>query len=297
MKRTKYLLSTCLLTILSISCSEEDIITSDSNKIVYDISIDKQNAFINDEINLTFNSNSYDNISLNSEEPDITITSTSDTSYKLSSTQPISGIIEITSTHETTTQTNKVLVNFHQHGTTDYNNVESITLGTDNQNHILLLHGEPEGIKTETETVTSVSDVNGVTTERIATYQHWYYFSKGLSFKIEELANSIISISVYGDTWEAKIDNGEIKTGEIYPYEIADLGNFNDGILMDDVVAKFGNPHIDNKLSSTTSDNLHWYYYADLNSGLISTQKGEFYFNSDDVLNHQGQNVNRITFD
>ncbi|MDO6737713.1 hypothetical protein [Wenyingzhuangia sp. 2_MG-2023] len=296
MKKLFSALKSCFILTLLFACSDDDTITSNpnNNNIVTNISINKQNAFTDEEITLTFDASNYDAITVTSEEPSINITSTSETSYTLTSEQLSSGYINITTTKDTISELNQVLVNFHEHGITDYQTIEGINIADSNIYNLLLLHGEPEGIYTQTITETDTID-NTITTTT-SNFENWHYLSKGLTFRINRYLETVLSVTVYGTEWEVKLDNEENNaTGVKYPYEIGDIGNFTDGILMDTVIEELGTVEDEeNKIDATNS--LKLYIYDDANPNLTSNQEVGFYFTSDELNEYESKNVKLITF-
>lgn len=289
MKKTLFILKTCLLAIFLSACTDDESIDSNSSKMISDISIDKQYAFIDDEINLTFQSIEYDEISVTSTEADIIITSSSETSYAISANSEVSATIDITSTIDTISEVNQVFVNFLEHGV-DYKIVEGISMDIDNIYKMKLIHGEPEG--QSTTTITNINATTGDTT--YVDYDYNYYFSKGLSFMSLPTNNIVISTILYGDNWSIESSDGTINDGDIFPYDIDGLGTFTstEGILMQDVVTKYGDPNDISIVGSAVT-----YKYNDLNSSITGNQFGYFTFNSEDENDYTDKKVTAIRVD
>ncbi|NJB84052.1 hypothetical protein [Wenyingzhuangia aestuarii] len=289
MKKLKNLFKISLIITLLISCSKDNDISSNANKIIYDISINKQNSFIDGEISLTFKTNSYESITVTTDEPNITITQSSDNAYQFSSSQASSGIIEITSNQDNTTQKDQVFVNFLEHGT-NYKTTEGVEIDEDNIYKIFLIHGEPEGKSSFTNTTTNQN--TGVTTS--TTYNYWYYFSKGFYFTSLNSNNTVISVRLMAKDWTATIENETSKNGVPFSYDIDGLGSFTNtgGILMQDVVNKYGEPNVITSEGSNIT-----YKYNDLNSAISGNQFAYFYFESDDPYIYTDKEVSSILID
>lgn len=284
MKNFKSCLTLFLLITLIISCSSDDDDTSpalyiDNGITVTNITLSKQTVFVNEIINFDFESEGHESITIAAEESDIAITTLSETSYEITSSTAVSGFIDVTLSRFTATDTiielQQVEVNFIDHGANLANStVEGIQVG-DNTSQILIIHGEPEGIR--------ISD-SGFT-------ETWYYFSKGISYTIDTTVDvtalkEVISIRLFGLDWGIEID-GTIQNGVAYPYDISNLGNFTDpeGLLMDSVIVEYDLPAEEYKLSGGTSQT---YGYS------TNTTETFFSFISDDIEDYVGKNVSSI---
>jgi len=290
MKKLNYLLKTFLLLTLIVSCSEDDAPVIDGpNRNISNIVLNKQNSFVGEDIALTFDASNYESITVTSDDSNISITLISETSYTITSTKALAGYVDIATTIGEETEIDQVYVTFTEHGTTDYQTIEGITIGESNINNLKLLLGEAEA-----KTDYSVSNTNEETGDvTITTYEIWHYLSRGLSFLIREGIQDVVSVRILGTSWGIEVD-GEIKPGVPYPYEIGNLGNFSnaDGILMDDVIAEFGALADENKSISEESVNVRYNYPL-----ITETINGDFYFTSDDIDDYQGKALKYMVLD
>ncbi|ANW96984.1 hypothetical protein AXE80_12145 [Wenyingzhuangia fucanilytica] len=289
MKKAIFTFKTCLFAILLSACSEDDNLESNTDKFVTNISLEKQNAFTDEEIKLTFDAKNYDSISVSSEETSIDLTPISVTSYRITSNQQSSGYIDIftrkiTTSNDTIDQLEQVFVKFHERGTTNYQLIDGIDINNSNIYNLLLIHGKPEGITTETIENTTTDPDTEETTTVVNVYEHWHYLSKGFSFRSLKHTGNIISVTVYGTEWEVTLDNGTTATGAKYPYEIGAIGNFTNGIIVDDILSLYNGTIV-----ISQNGNLKRFRILDFNASLADNQTLNLYFTSDNNFNHDGE--------
>ncbi|MBU2950958.1 hypothetical protein KO493_09625 [Tamlana agarivorans] len=288
MKKLHYLFKSLLVILLFTSCSDDDSIeTISEDRFVSNISLSKQNVFIEDEVTLKFETNNNETMTIVSENADVNLIPVSDTEYKISSTKAGAGYITITTTKGEIEQIDQVQVIFNAHGTEDYVTLEGVIVGESNRNSLLLLHGEPDEI--QQFTASSTNETTGVVST--INLENWYYLSKGIAFTITDTSGLISQAKIYGTNWAIDID-GDIKQGSPYTGSIGTLGDFSTGILMDDVYAQNGIP----TTSGISGPSMVFYRYADLNTSAAGSQIGIFNFSSDDVDDYIGKDVTSIVF-
>jgi len=279
-----------LLTIFS-SCNNEDSIDEIT---INNLEIEKNNLFTNETANLTFEANGYDDIKVTTNnDATISIDKINNTTYKISASEAVMGRITVSLTNEDpendTTET--IDINFYEHGTKDYHTFEGIVIDNDYKDKVVLLHGEPDGVRTR---------INNDGNE----FQDLIYFSKGFIFTIhtkvilnQKFNNIVTSVTPFAfSPWSLTLD-GEVKKGGgvTYPYDIAELGNFNNlsGILMDKVIEKHGLTTEDRK-SQSNSGTIKRYDYSDLSPTIAKRQGCLFFFSSDDLNNFKGKRIRHI---
>jgi hypothetical protein len=289
MKKHIYLLALPTFIFLLFSCSEEateEMITTDE---LTNINIDKTYLFIDETANLLiYNIEDYPITQVTSVNPNITITKVNSLNYKISSSETGIELITITALDE---KGNKLIssrrLNFYKHGTDDYNTVEGITIDSDSKSRVLSIHGEPEAKSSYT-----------TTGENPTTYDNWYYFSKGFYFTIRQETDIVAGINIFpGLNPKRTIDNTPY-TGSLYPYEIDGFNkpSATEGMLMDAIIEKYGEPDSKNA-SSNINSTLKRYVYEDLNNSVSGKQIAVFYFYSSDVNDYENKAVSYIIID
>lgn len=278
MKNYKYLFTFFLATFLFTSCTEEAIeepeeeITSGE---LTTFSIDKNNLFISENANLLiYNTDDYPNVQVSSTNSNVTITKVDELNYTISSSEAGSELITITVFDEKGNQLSALRrLYFYEHGTKDYKTVEGIVIDTDKTPKLISLHGEPEAKSSYT-----------TTGDNPITFEYWYYFSKGFYVGIHQQTETVVFTKLYiGINWTRTIDNIRY-TGSLYPHEIDGFNKQNspEGIVVDDIIKKHGEPDSKNA-SSSLSSTLKWYQYNDINSAIAGPQYALFHFYSSDI--------------
>lgn len=291
MKINNYFSTFLVVFFLCFSCSGGDDTEEPEKEITISelttFSVDRIHQFISNQANLIIDVDDYSTIQVTSNNNNVVITKIDDLNYKITSTEVGSELISITVIDDKGNQLKgDRRLYFYEHGTRNYNTVEGIKIDTDTSISIFNLHGEPEGKTTSTTTGNTP-----------ITYEYWYYFSKGFYFIVNKSSDTVIAMRIYGTTWSRTIDD-IVKSGSFYPYEIDGLSKLNstNGLLMDEIIQKYGEPNTKSASSSTLST-LKWYTYNDLSNSIPSNQYGYFYFFADDIDNYSNKRVLYLTID
>ncbi|WP_299670088.1 hypothetical protein [uncultured Polaribacter sp.] len=298
MKTINYSLFVLFLTFLCTSCFENEYETYVSNieNEFTAFNVDNNYKFTSDEANLVIEAGNYSDIqvtladettnpSVSIDRDVISLIKIDDFNYTISSPEAGEQLIIITVVDASGNEfIGYRRMFFYEHGTTDFNTVEGVQLNFDFNKKLIALHGEPELLEEYQVTITSesIDDAgNTVTETRIEDRERWYYFSKGFVFNYNPLTEHFYTITLYGENWLRNIDDVNYN-GEIYPYQIDGLSSFNSatGLLMDEVVEKYGEPIY--KSDGTT---LQLYQY----------DNATFTFLSDNADDYLGKKVLNIT--
>ncbi|MEP1488311.1 MAG: hypothetical protein ABJK28_07775 [Algibacter sp.] len=287
--RTNYLLITLFLTLLYTSCSDDDhaVYVSDIENEFTAFNVDNNDQFTGNIANLIINDGGYSNIQvIPVDSTDMTlsvsINKIDDLNYTISSTEEGNQLVQITATDASGNElTGYRRMFFHEHGTTDYNTVEGIVIGFDLNRKLTALHGEPEAIEIRASTTeTTVNNEGETITRYIRGTETWYYFSKGFDITIDSRSESIIGMSLFGI--EGTVLKDDVSYDIVpYAYGVDGLSSFNtsEGLLMDEVIEKYGEPN--KKKEGTTT---HVYEYDNV----------FFLFSSDNVDEYAGKKVSSI---
>ncbi|NJB83334.1 Maf family protein [Wenyingzhuangia aestuarii] len=302
MKKIAYLFATALLCVV-FSCSEDTqieenpeetlLVTTEEIK-VNTILLNKNELFVKDVATLDINTNNVDVIEVKSTASALSIVKISSTSYQISSNEVLSAPITITLKNKAETINEVLSIKFNKHGTEDFLTFEGITLDDDTSGRIKQLHGEP-GLVYSYETKETV---NGITTTYL--YEDWFYFDKGFVFSLlagtkggnTTLNGWIHEVYIYIEPTNFNL-NGTIYPMDPYSY-LDNLGQLssNNSITMDKVIEIFGTPTTKSSYNNETSS-IRYYQYRDHHA--FNKADVTFRFNSDDIENYQGKNVNKIT--
>lgn len=287
MKNYNYLFTVLLSSFLFISCSEGTIndLEETTNGELTSFSVDKNSLFIEEKANLFIDKiEGYPTVEISSSNTNITITKVDEKNYTISSSEAGSALITITALDEKGNQLKGLRrLYFYEHGTTDYQTIEGISIDIDKTTKVLSLHGEPEG---------KTSFTSGQ-----FEFEYWFYFSKGFRFKVLKSSNTVAGITLFNSTWSMQID-AVINTGSIYPHPIDGMSSLENenGLMMDEVVKKYGTPN-GNGLSSDSTSNLKWYIYNILNKNDANIRYAYFHFRSDDMDEYTDKNVLYVHID